>query len=48
MFHDRKTADRVYMDFEDVPSDALYYIKCITTGEQNRIFLYENGEQIWY
>ena len=48
VFHDRKTADRVYLDFEDVPSDALYYIKCITTGEQNRIFLYENGEQIWY
>ena len=48
VLHDRKTADRVYLDFEDVPSDALYYIKCITTGEQNRIFFYENGEQIWY
>ena len=43
-----QTASRVYLDFKDVPAGALYYIKCITTGEQNRIFFYENGEQIWY
>lgn len=48
VLHDRQTASRVYLDFKDVPAGALYYIKCITTGEQNRIFFYENGEQIWY
>ncbi len=48
VLHNRQTASRVYLDFKDVPAGALYYIKCITTGEQNRIFFYENGEQIWY
>lgn len=46
--HSAKTADRVYLDFSDVPADALYYIKCVSSGEQNRIFTINNGEIIWW
>ena len=46
--HDVQKAEHVYIDFADVPADALYYIKCTTSGGQNRIFLYKDEEQVWY
>ena len=45
---EQATAENVYLVFNDVPSDGLYYIKCPTSGRQNRIFLYEDNEVIWY
>lgn len=47
-FHGEQTAERVWLDFHDVPSGGLYYLKCTTSGTQQRIFMYENGEQVWY
>lgn len=46
--HDTQIADRIYLDFENIPSNALYYIKSPTTGTQNRIFIIENDEIVWY
>ncbi len=46
--HQRKMAEHVYIDFTDVPSGALYYIKDISRGKQNRTFVYKNGEVFWY
>ncbi|MCM1177399.1 MAG: discoidin domain-containing protein [Clostridium sp.] len=46
--HGEKTAERVYLEFKDVPSGGLYYLKCTTNGNRQRIFMYENGTQIWY
>ena len=46
--HDRKKAERIYVDFDSVPLGGLYYVKGISRGEQNRTFLYENGEVVWY
>lgn len=46
--HERKTAERIYIDFEQVPSGGLYYIRGTSRGEQNRVFLYENGEAVWF
>ena len=43
-----QTAQRVFLDFHDVPSRGLYLLKCTTSGKQQRIFLYEDGRQIWY
>lgn len=34
--------------FDKVPKNALYLLKDITKGTQERIFTYENGEQIWW
>lgn len=43
-----QTAQRVFLDFHDVPSGGLYLLCCTTSGKQQRIFLYEDGRQIWY
>ncbi len=34
--------------YKGVPSNALYYIRNLTKGKQERIFIYKEGEQIWY
>ena len=34
--------------FDKVPSKALFLLRDITQGKQERIFTYENGEQIWW
>lgn len=34
--------------FDKVPSNALYLLRDITKGRQERIFTYVNGEQIWW
>lgn len=44
----KATAEKVRLIFDNVPSNGLYYIKCTSGGQQNRIFLYENDEVIWY
>lgn len=46
--HQKKKAEHVYIDFEDVPSDALYFIRDSTRGAQNRTFIYDKDEVIWY
>ena len=46
--HDSKIANGIYVDFTDVPVDRLYYIKGISRGSQNRIFLYNDGKLRWY
>lgn len=48
ILHERKVAEDIYLEFEGLPADALYYIKCTTSGKQNRIFIYRNGEIRWY
>ena len=34
--------------FDKVPTNALYLLRDTTKGKQERIFTYENGEQIWW
>ncbi len=34
--------------FDNVPANALYWLKCLTEGKEERIFTYENGKQIWW
>lgn len=46
--HDEQTAETVYLDFHDVPSDGLYLLKCPANCAHQRIFIYEKGEQVWY
>ena len=45
----RKRADNTYeLRYNNVPKNALLYLKCLDTGKQERIFEYKNGKQIWY
>lgn len=39
-----KEADKEYIEFESVPSGALYWLKNLTVGQEERIFTYENGK----
>lgn len=45
---DRQKADKVFLDFDGVPDGGLYFIRDSTRGSQNRTFIYENGQVIWY
>lgn len=46
--HSKQTAETVYLDFKDVPSGGLYYIKGLSRGIQNRPFICENKQVVWY
>lgn len=45
----RKTAERDdELVYEQVPSGALYWLRNLTHGKEERIFGYEDGRQVWY
>lgn len=44
----KQTAKDFVMIFKDVPQQALLLLKNHTRGKDERVFLYENGKQIWY
>jgi hypothetical protein len=44
----RKIADNPCLVYEKCPSNALFLLHNRTTGIEERIFTYENGEQIWW
>lgn len=44
----RKTADRTYISFDNCPLNALFLLHDLTTGIEERIFIYEKGKQIFW
>jgi hypothetical protein len=45
----QKTGDeKMELIYEDCPAGALYWLRNHTRGKEERIFTYENGEQIWW
>lgn len=44
----RKTPDRPWLVWEDVPKRALLLLRDRTKGQNERIFTYEKGEQVWW
>jgi len=44
----RQQATGSRLVFENCPSNGLYLLHDLTKGEEERIFTYENGEQIWW
>ncbi len=48
ILYDTQVAADIYLDFKGLPADGLYYIKCTTSGTQNRIFIYRDGQVQWY
>ena len=43
----QKAAD-VKLEYEQVPSGTLYWLRDLTKGKEERIFTYEGGRQIWW
>lgn len=37
-----------YIDFENVPTETIYLLHNLSRGIEERIFTYENNEQIWW
>lgn len=44
----KKTADNVMLDYDNCPTNALFLLHNHTKGSEERIFTYENGEQVWW
>jgi hypothetical protein len=43
-----KEATKDYLEYNDIPKNALLWLKCYTRGREERIFTVENGRQIWW
>lgn len=39
-----KTATGTYIEYDDVPSNGLYWLRNHTLGQEERIFTWENGK----
>ena len=44
----KKKAENVTLQFENCPMNALFLLRDLTKGKQERIFTYENEEQVWW
>lgn len=45
---ERKTAIEYNLIFDNVPRNALLLLKCTTEGNENRIFTWDNNNQVWW
>jgi hypothetical protein len=36
------------LSYENAPINALFWLRNHTAGVEERIFTYENGEQVWW
>lgn len=41
-------ADKEQVTYNDIPSQTLYLLPNHSRGNEERIFTYENGTQIWW
>ncbi|WP_298487566.1 transglutaminase domain-containing protein [uncultured Maribacter sp.] len=37
-----------YLDYKNVPKNALLWLRNLTKGKEERIFTYEKGQQVWW
>ncbi len=44
----RQAATSWFLDFENAPASALFWLRDLTRGREERIFTYEDGQQIWW
>jgi hypothetical protein len=44
----RQKADKAYLIYNNVPTGALFWLKCLNGGHEERIFTYEKRMQIWW
>ncbi|MCL1936869.1 MAG: discoidin domain-containing protein [Candidatus Azobacteroides sp.] len=41
-------ASKQYLDYANAPTHALFWLRNLSKGKEERIFTYENGEQVWW
>ena len=44
----KRVANDIVLVYEDVPVNTIYWIRNLSRGKDERIFTYENGEQVWW
>lgn len=44
----RRVADNVFLTYDNCPGNALFLLRNHTKGKEERIFTYENEEQVWW
>jgi hypothetical protein len=44
----KQTADREYLTYDNVPKNALLWLRDLTKGKEERIFTYEHDKQVWW
>lgn len=44
----KQKADKDFLLYNNAPPGALFWLKCLNGGREERIFTYENGKQIWW
>jgi hypothetical protein len=37
-----------FLEYKDIPSATIYLLKNLSKGKQERMFMYENGKQIYF
>ena len=37
-----------YLEYPNAPSNALFWLRNLTKGKEERIFTYKNGQQVWW
>ena len=37
-----------YLEYANAPTNALFWLRNLTKGHEERIFTYENGQQVWW
>jgi len=40
--------DKQYLEYDNAPLNALFWLRNLTKGREERIFTYEDGEQVWW
>ena len=43
-----QTATNQYLEYDNAPTQALFLLRNLTQGKEERIFTYENGKQVWW
>lgn len=44
----RQVAEKEYLVYNEVPKNAILWLRNLTKGSEERIFTYENGKQAWW
>ena len=44
----QRRANDIKLIYKNAPSEALYWIRNLSRGRDERIFTYENGKQVWW
>lgn len=44
----KQIATDINLVYKNAPTNALFLLKDLTKGQEQRIFTYENGNQVWW